>query len=174
MNTDLMFSSSKQDWETPKELFDIINKNFICSLDVCCDENNKKCPYYFTIEDNGLEKDWNIIPEHVYAFCNPPYKDVEKWLEKGYSQYKNNKVSSVFLIPARTDTIYFHDYVFNKADYLIFIKGRVKFLDNKKEIYPAPFPSCLVVYKVNKDYKEGRKLIVGTLNQKTKTINYIW
>ena len=77
-------------------------------------------------------------------FCNPPYgREISKWVEKAYLENKNNNTFVVMLLPARTDTKWFHDYIYNKHE-IIFIKGRLKFNDGKQ---PAPFPSMLVIMK---------------------------
>lgn len=148
MNTNLMFSSDKNYWETPWELFNNINRKFKCVLDVCSTHVNKKCDKYYTIEDNGLEKSWKT-GKNKFAYCNPPYgKDISKWIKKGKEEViKGN--NSVFLIPARTDTNWFHDYIFNGASYIYFIKGRIKFVIDGIKINSAPFPSCIVVYNYN-------------------------
>ena len=78
------------------------------------------------------------------VFCNPPYgKEISKWVKKCYEEHKKNNITIVMLIPARTDTSYFHDYIYNKSE-IRFIRGRLKFNDGKQG---APFPSMLVIYK---------------------------
>lgn len=82
----------------------------------------------------GLTKSW----DNEVVFCNPPYSDISNWVDKGFC----SNATSVFLIPARTDTKYFHNFC-AKAKEIRFIKGRLKFSDSKNA---APFPSCLVVF----------------------------
>lgn len=140
MNTDLMFSSKTDQWSTPQEFFDKLNEEFHFTLDPCADSFNHKCEKYFTKEQNGLIQDWS--GEKV--FCNPPYgREIGKWVEKCSSE---NCEVAVMLIPARTDTRWFHDYIYNKAE-IRFIKGRLKFGDQKNS---APFPSMVVIFRSKK------------------------
>lgn len=132
-----MFSSNRDDWETPQSLFDELDKEFGFTLDPCSNHSNHKCDIHYTVEEDGLSKDWSGV-----VFMNPPYgREIGKWVEKAYKEYLNG-VTVVCLLPARTDTRWFHDYIYHKAE-IRFIKGRVRF-SNKG---PAPFPSMVVIYK---------------------------
>ena len=134
-----LFSSEHQEWETPPEMFDELNRVFKFTLDVCAHEGNHKLDNYFSVEDNGLEKDWSGS-----CFMNPPYgREIEQWIKKAYEETLKG-VKVVALIPARTDTKWFQ-YCW-KADYLYFIKGRVKFLKDGKNDGSATFPSVIVVW----------------------------
>ena len=137
MNNDLMFSSKSDDWATPKDFFDILNKEFNFTLDTCASKQNAKCLKYYTEIDNGLTKSWN----KEMVFCNPPYSDIKKWVKKAYDEC-NEFTKIVMLIPARTDTKWFHEYIYNKHE-VRFIKGRLKFGDSKNS---APFPSMVVIF----------------------------
>lgn len=140
MNSDLMFSSKTDMWSTPQEFFDSLNREFIFTLDPCATKENAKCKKYFTKEMNGLEQDW----QGETVFCNPPYgREIGKWVEKSYKESLKNKTRIVMLIPARTDTRYFHDFIYHKAKEIRFLKGRLKFGDSKNS---APFPSMVVVF----------------------------
>lgn len=136
-----LFSSTKEDWETPQGFFDELNKEFNFNLDPCADEANAKCERYFTKEENGLLKDWG----GCRVFCNPPYgrKTTGIWIQKCYEEAQKSETIVVALIPARTDTKFFHDYVYHKAE-IRFIKGRLRFGGSK---CGAPFPSMVVVFK---------------------------
>lgn len=139
MNTDLMFSSKSNEWETPQDFFDILDHEFHFTLDPCCTDLNHKCSFYFTKKDNGLVKSW--FGHRV--FCNPPYGVALKdWVRKAYNE-RNNAELIVMLIPSRTDTSYFHDYIYHKAE-IRFIKGRLRFGNAKNY---APFPSMLVIFR---------------------------
>lgn len=143
MNNDLMFSSKKQDWQTPPEIFDPLNQEFNFTLDPCSNGNNAKCKNYFTEIDNGLIQDWS----NQVCFINPPYTNLKVWIEKSYLEALNNNALCVLLIPARTDTIAFHKYIYGIAKEVRFIKGRIKFLiDGKPAPSPAPFPTMIVVF----------------------------
>jgi len=138
-----LFSSKKHDWETPQDLYEELDKEFSFNLDPCSSDSNHKCDKYFTIEDNGLEQDW----QGHNVFVNPPYgRQIKHWVEKSYNEGQKPNTTVVMLIPARTDTRYFHDYIYHKAE-IRFIKGRLKFSNSKNS---APFPSMIVIFK-----KEG-------------------
>ena len=136
---DALYSSETVEWETPQDFFDKLNDEFHFTLDPCCTDENAKCKKHYTQEQDGLAQDWT--GETVY--CNPPYgRSMHKWIQKCYKHHENGGVA-VMLIPARTDTKWFHDYVYGKSE-IRFIRGRLKFGGSK---WNAPFPSMLVVYK---------------------------
>ena len=140
MNNDLMFSSKNNEWETPQNLFDTLDKEFCFTLDPCATPQTAKCKKFYTKEDNGLSKDW----AYQTVFCNPPYgREIKHWVKKCWGESLNALV--VMLIPARTDTQYFHKYIYNQNDITIrFIKGRLKFGNSKNS---APFPSMIVIFR---------------------------
>ena len=145
MNADVMFSSKTDQWSTPQYFYDKLNEEFGFTLDPCADENNHKCEKYFTKEQNGLLQEWG----GETVFCNPPYgREINKWVEKSFMESKKEDTIVVMLIPARTDTKYFHEYIYNKSE-IRFIKGRLKFGNSKNS---APFPSMIVIFK-RKDRK---------------------
>ena len=135
---DLMFTNARDDWETPQALFDELNAEFNFMLDAAASDTNHKCEKYYTIADNALKQDWSKS-----TFVNPPYgRDLARWAEKCYVEsLKGNTV--VLLVPARTETAWFHDFVYGKAE-IRFIRGRVKFSGYK---YNAPFPSMICIYR---------------------------
>ncbi len=130
------FSHNKDDWETPQYVFDYFNRIYKFDLDVCATKDNKKCERYFDKETDGLKQDW-------YGNCwmNPPYSQCAKWIKKAYEESRSNICRVVCLIPARTDTRYWHQYVTHGS--VFFIKGRLKFSNSKNS---APFPSCVVIF----------------------------
>lgn len=81
------------------------------------------------------------------VFCNPPYgREIGKWVKKAFEESQHINFPIVLLIPARTDTSYFHDYIYGKAD-IRFIRGRLRFTDEYGNSFePAPFPSMVVIY----------------------------
>lgn len=125
--------------ETPKYLFDKISSIFNFSLDVCALPENAKCENYYTPKDDGLSKPWR-----GGVWCNPPYgREISSWVKKAYEESQKEYNSFVLmLLPARTDTKWWWEYVQGKAT-LFFIKGRVKFGDHN---VGAPFPSVLALY----------------------------
>lgn len=141
MKTDVLLSSKKMDWATPQDFFNKLNAEFQFTLDPCADDNNHKCEKYFTEEQDGLKQD--LSGERV--FCNPPYgRDVPKWVKKCVDETTTGDCElAVMLLHARTDTRWFHDYIYHKADEVRFVKGRLKF---GGQTTSAPFPSMVVVF----------------------------
>ena len=108
MNTRVMFSSNTDLWATPQSFFEELNKEFQFTLDPCATAENAKCRTFYTKDDDGLKKDWG----GQIVFCNPPYgMEIKKWVRKCYEESKKPNTVVVMLIPARTDTAYFHDYI---------------------------------------------------------------
>jgi len=135
-----LFSSKRHDWETPQAFFDELDREFHFTLDPCATPETTKCEKFFTVKENGLLQNWG----GETVFCNPPYgRELPKWIEKCAKESKHAKV--VMLIPARTDTRAFHEFIYGKAE-IRFIKGRLKFRIDGKEEYPAPFPSMIVIF----------------------------
>ena len=139
-NIEIMFSSKKHDWSTPQDFFNELDNEFHFDIDVCADESNAKCQKYFDENDDGLIQNW----EGMTCFCNPPYGfAIKDWVRKCYFEGSKPNTTVVMLIPARTDTKYFHEYIYKKAE-IRFIKGRLKFGDSKNA---APFPSMVVIFR---------------------------
>ena len=149
MNADVMFSSKTDNWATPPEFFKELDKEFHFNLDPAADEFNHKCDRYFTIAENGLLQDWGGNS----VFCNPPYgREIGKWVEKAYRTNKESGDLVVMLLPARTDTKWFHDFIYHKAE-IRFIKWRLKFGGSKNS---APFPSMVVIYRQKRGETDGK------------------
>ena len=139
MNQEVMFSSKRDDWETPQAFFDKLDAEFHFTLDPCSTHENAKCKKHFTKAEDGLKQSW--AGETV--FCNPPYgKEQIRWIEKAVSSIGGG-TKIVMLLPARTDTRAFHDLILPRSKEIRFIRGRLKFGDGKS---PAPFPSMLVIF----------------------------
>ncbi len=133
-----LFASTSGEWETPQLLFDVLDDEFGFTLDVCATVQNAKVDNYFSLDDNGLEQDWT---GHT-CWMNPPYgREIGGWIKKAYEEsLRGAKV--ICLLPARTDTKWFHDYIYGKAE-IRFLKGRLKFGNAKNS---APFPSMVVIF----------------------------
>lgn len=142
MNTKLMFSSKSDQWATPQDLYNKLDKEFHFTLDPRADNYNHKCDKWFTVAQDGLAQSW--AGETV--FCNPPYgRDIVKWVKKASEENKLHGITVVMLLPARTDTRYFHEYIYKKSNVEIrFLKGGLKFGDAKNA---APFPSMICVFR---------------------------
>lgn len=131
------FSSKTDEWATPIEVFDYWNKLYKFTLDVCATADNAKCDKYFTKSQDGLLQDWV-----GNCWMNPPYgREISKWIKKAYDSSRKG-ATVVCLIPSRTDTAWWHDYVMRGE--VKFIRGRLKFSGSTNA---APFPSAVVVFR---------------------------
>lgn len=138
MNNELMFSSKTDLWETPQAFYDRLNKVFRFDVDVCALPGNAKCGNYYTPDSNGLEQDW-----HGVCWMNPPYgREIAAWVAKAYQSAKGNGATVVCLLPARVDTLWWHNYC-AKGE-VFFVRGRLKFGGSK---HNAPFPNAVVVFR---------------------------
>lgn len=137
MTMDVHFSSKTDLWETPQDLFDKLNSEFHFTVDVCATQENAKCPVFFTQEQDGLKQSWTGV-----CWCNPPYgRAITKWVKKAYESSQNG-ATVVMLIPSRTDTAWWHDYVIKGG--MRFLRGRLKFGNSKNS---APFPSAICIFR---------------------------
>lgn len=135
-----LFSSRSDEWATPISLFADLDAEFHFDLDPCANEANHKCETFYTKEEDGLMRCWS----GRRVFCNPPYgRAIAAWVKKCYEEAQKPGTLVVMLIPARTDTAYFHDYIYGKAE-VRFLRGRLHFNDSKSA---APFPSMIVVFR---------------------------
>jgi len=133
-----LMSSNTDLWETPQWLFDKLNKQYQFTLDVCAISKNAKCKSFYNPEEDGLMQIWRGI-----CWMNPPYgREIKKWVKKAYESSLQG-ATVVALLPARTDTAWFWDYVINKAK-ITFIRGRLKFEGGRNS---APFPSMIAVFE---------------------------
>lgn len=144
-----LYSTGKDDWETPPELFGKLDAEFHFTLDPCATVDNAKCLRYFTEAEDGLTQDW----KGEQVFCNPPYSSgkQDRWIQKCYEEGRKPDTLVVALLPARTDTKRFHRYILGKAE-IRFLEGRVRFVGAPSV---APFPSMVVVWR--NDRKVGTK-----------------
>ncbi len=137
---DAMFGvADRTDWATPPAFFAGLDKEFGFTLDVAASPHNAKCARYFTREDDGIHQDWS----GEVCWCNPPYgREIPKWVRKAAEEARRG-VTTVMLIPARTDTSWWHDYIDGKAE-VRFVRGRITFVGAE---HPAPFPSAVVIFR---------------------------
>jgi phage N-6-adenine-methyltransferase len=155
-----LFSSKSDMWETPQWLYDELNMEFWFGLDVCATPENAKCEEYFTPEADGLSMEWRGM-----CWMNPPYgREIGKWVKKAYESSLEG-ATVVCLLPARTDTKWFHDYC-SKGE-VHFIEGRLKFGDSENS---APFPSMIVVFDAVLDWEISLsdRRVVMTIKEKEK------
>ncbi len=146
-NLAVHFSSQTDMWETPQNLFDELNAKHHFTLDVCATAENAKCHHYFSPEVDGLSKDW----KDNICWMNPPYgREIGKWVKKAWESshidWQHKGATVVCLLPARTDTAWWHDYCIKGE--ITFIRGRLKFGGHKNS---APFPSAIVIFNLTSD-----------------------
>lgn len=135
-----LFSSATDDWGTPQNLFDDLDNEFGFELDVCASHENHKCDRYFTHANDGLAQDWRGI-----CWMNPPYgRAIKEWMRKAYESSLDG-ATVVCLVPARTDTAWWHDYAM-RGD-IRFLRGRLKFTTSGGGGGSAPFPSAIVIFR---------------------------
>lgn len=138
MNKRLMFTSKTDLWETPQDLFEKLNSIFHFETDVCALSENAKCERYYTPDVDGLKQEWRGV-----CWCNPPYgRQIGRWVEKA----AKSDATVVMLLPARTDTKWFHEFVLPIGE-ITFLRGRLRFGGSKEN---APFPSMIVVFRGGK------------------------
>ena len=136
--SEALYSSQTDMWETPQDLFDDLDREFHFDLDVCAIPENAKCKKFYTPEQDGLRQPWDGT-----CWCNPPYgREIGKWVRRALFASVGG-ATVVMLLPARTDTKWFHDYIYKRAE-IRFVKGRLKFGNSKNS---APFPSMIVIFR---------------------------
>lgn len=137
MNSAVFYSSKTDMWATPQDFFDALDAEFHFTLDACAVKENAKCEAYYTPEQDGLDQPWT-----GRVWCNSPYgRNVGQWVKKAHDTASGGGFV-VMLLPARTDTRWFHDYIYGKTE-VRFIKGRLKFGSCQNA---APFPSMVVIF----------------------------
>ncbi len=133
-----LFSSATDEWPTPQWLFDALDREFGFEIDVCATADNAKCKKYYSPDVDGLTQRWTGV-----CWMNPPYgREIIKWIEKAYLSSVENDATVVCLIPARTDTRWFHRYAMKGEVRLL--RGRIRF---EGATNSAPFPSAIVIFR---------------------------
>lgn len=148
-NKEVLWSSRTDEWETPNDIFEELDKTLgPFTLDVCATPENKKVDVFFTRKENGLIQDWggNV------CWMNSPYSKVKRWIQKAYHESKKKDTRVVCLLASRTDTNWFHKYC--KKGTVWFIKGRLRFEGAENQ---APFPSMIVIFPRLDEKEEKRK-----------------
>ena len=137
MTNTVHFMSQRQDWETPQFIFDGLDAEFGFEFDVCATANNAKCRAFFSPDEDALSRRWTGV-----CWMNPPYgRGIERWLRKAFESARAG-ATVVCLIPARTDTVWWHRYVMRGE--IRFLRGRLKFVGAANS---APFPSAIVIFR---------------------------
>ena len=156
MLNESIFMSKKMDWETPNKLFDKLNHEFSFDIDVCATEENKKCNKYFSVDDDGLSKQWSGI-----CWMNPPYgREIKQWVRNAYQEtiVQENADKVVCLVPVRSDTKWWHEFIMNAKE-IRFLNKRLSFEGSNNK---APFAACIVVFC--KHNKQSVKILVEDIS----------
>jgi len=139
----VLFSSRSEEWETPHDVFDELDREFNFTLDVCATRQNAKCKRYYDRHRDGLAQDWS----RERVFMNPPYgREIGRWMSKARHESRRGALV-VCLVHARTDTRWWHENVEGIASEIRFVRGRIRFGRAGIPGQPAPFPSAIVVYR---------------------------
>lgn len=143
------YSSNKDEWETPSEIFNPLDAEFDFDIDVCASADNRKCQIYYDASQDGLSRPWASLNYKV-SWCNPPYSNLKEWIAKNAEEAKKG-MTCVMLIPSRTDTKAWHTYIYDAKRWRFspgvevrFLPGRVRFVGGE---HCAPFPSCIVIFR---------------------------
>lgn len=144
-----LFSSETPEWETPQDVFDVLDERYgPFLLDVCATDQNAKCERYFTKKENGLVQAWS-----AKNWMSPPYgRSIAEWIRKASQEAEQGR-QTVSLLPARVDTRWFHDYIYGQHE-KHFLCGRLKFGQSKNS---APFPSMIVIFRQGDAQRAGRQ-----------------
>lgn len=139
-------TSNKQDWETPRWLFDVLNQEFYFQTDVCATEENRLCSRYFSPQIDGLTQRWTGS-----CYMNPPYSKIKAWMGKAFLEAQLGDATVVCLVPARTDTKWWWSYA--RWGEVRLLQGRLKFSEGK---VGAPYPSAVIVFRNHFDLADAR------------------
>ena len=127
-------------YETPDDLFDTLHAEFRFDVDVCALPGNAKLPRFYTPEQDGLAQPWAGV-----CWCNPPYgREMPRWIRKARSEAETGRATTVLLVPARTNTAWWHDDCMKGE--VRFIRGRPRFNGGK---HGLPFPLALVIFRTS-------------------------
>jgi len=138
-----MFSSLRQDWATPRALFEMLHREFHFVLDVCATAETATTPRWIHKSEDALIQDWEKLAIGQAVWMNPPYgRKIGDWTEKAYRTARHGSVV-VCLLPSRTDTSWWHDYCMKGE--IRFLRGRLCFDDKRRG--RCPFPSAIVVFR---------------------------
>ena len=136
-------SEKSIEWGTPPEIFEPLNKEFGFTMDVCATSENAKCKKYISKEENALQQYWTGV-----CWMNPPFgRYVKNWIEKAKEEAEAGRATTVCLIPAKTNTNWWHEMIINNAE-VRFVRGRIKFIQNGKQSTQAlPWPMAIIIFR---------------------------
>lgn len=144
-----MHSTGKDDWQTPLPIFEALDREFGFKVDVAASDENHLCAAYYTKRDDALSRSWSEGCDHMVAWCNPPYsRKVGEWLAKGAEEAAKG-VTSVFLIMARTETKWWHEYIMKYASEVRLVEGRIHYVDpsEPRRCEASPAPAAIIIFR---------------------------
>jgi phage N-6-adenine-methyltransferase len=134
-----LYASAKSDWETPPAFFNSLNAEFSFTLDACATKSTAKCKMFLSPEVDALSLEWSGI-----VFLNPPYgRGIGRWIKKARQEASAGRACVVCLVPARTDTKWWHDFCMT-ADEIRFLTRRLTFAGASNK---ATFPAAIVIFR---------------------------
>jgi len=133
------FKSKSEEYETPKEIFEPLQKEFQLELDVCATKENTKCELFLTKEEDALTKNWN-----KNFWMNPPFgRNLKKWVQKAYEESQKGFIG-VLILPVRCNTLWWHKYIIDTKAEVRFLKGETKFVGHKRGLW---LPFAIIIFK---------------------------
>lgn len=129
-----------ESWETPAHIFEPLDEEFGFTLDAAASADNRKCPHYFSVDEDGLACEWG---RHV-VWLNPPYGDanLRRWIKKAYDSAQAG-ATVVCFVPVNASSVWWTEYA-PKASEIRWVRGRVRFVGAAST---APFASCLLIFR---------------------------
>lgn len=165
----VMVSRKSDEYETPLWLFNVLDGIFHFTLDPAASDLSHMCKNYYTMSDDGLSKDWT----NETWYINPPYSKAKDWVSRAATEVLSGTSEGVMLLAARTETKYWHESVWPAAHYVLFLNGRLKFINRVVEGGDSPdaalFPSAVVIYSHRQLYATA----IDTLSKHGELIN-LW
>lgn len=147
MDSAVMFSRESDEWATPRDLFRELDHEFTFGLDAAASGDNALTPRWL---HDALSVDWSALAWGHPVWLNPPYSKCRQFVAKAAAEARRG-VTTVMLIPSRTDTRWWHEHVWDREQHkprpgveVRFLKGRLKFGGSKNS---APFPSVVVIFR---------------------------
>lgn len=145
-NAKQLFSSESVEWRTPDWVMGLVRSEFDLGLDACANAENAQCERYITAQDDCLLIDWGERAQGVAVWMNPPWgRDIGKYVRRAHEQASKHSLVVVCLLPASTDTRWWHDYVMRAAD-VRFFRGRLHFVRSDGHTGPCTKGCALVIF----------------------------
>lgn len=146
-------------YETPRYIFEKLNKKFNFVFDLAASSQNTKCPKFFSKSDDSLSQDWTSCGEG-FLWCNPPYRAIKPWVRKAWEEMQKG-AKICMLIPTSLGSTYWHLYIINKVPAIYFFNGRIKFIKNGKPQENPPQDNALVIFDGSVKFTHTRMISIS-------------